>query len=315
MIKFNKISELFKKKDYENGNGLYADLSELMAMRRYVPIMRNSRDKKASSVDSGGIRSAFRGRGIEMEEIREYQFGDDVRDIDWRVTARMNNPYTKIYTQERNREIYVWLDLSPIMLFGSHQELKSVTASKLAAFLGWMALDNKDRFGCVIFDGADSYVLKSGNDRAYIAAICKKISDIGRQSLNNMTNDKEARLKSLKLLSRNAQRGAGIFIISSLMFWDDGYNRELTYLAKSNQLFLVNVFDNLEKESPPAGQYKAEFSGEKIVFDTSGRDYIQNYREYFADKNQQLHDFSKRIKAQIIDFSQNYSLLGNFKIF
>lgn len=315
MIKLKKISELFKKNDYTAGNGLYADLSELMAMRHYVPMMRNSRDKKASSIDSGGIRSAFRGRGIEMEEIREYQFGDDVRDIDWRVTARMNSPYTKIYTQERNREIYAWLDLSPIMLFGSRQELKSVTASKLAAFLGWMALDNKDRFGCIIFDGANSYVLKSGNDRAYIAAICKKISDIGRQSLNNNVNDSESRLKSLKLLRRNASKGAGIFIISSLMFWDDRYNRELTYLAGNNQLFLVNVFDNLEKDSPPAGQYKVEFAGEKLIFDSSGRDYIQNYREYFAEKNQSLHDFSKKVKAQLIDFSQNYSILGNFKIF
>lgn len=315
MIKINRFSELFKKPSVIAGNGLYADLSELMSMRRYVPIMRNSRDKKASSIDSGNIRSAFRGRGIEMEEIRSYQFGDDVRDIDWRVTARMNNPYTKIYTQERNREIYVWLDLSPIMLFGSNYELKSVTASKLAAFLGWMALDNKDRFGCIVFDGKESYIFKSGNDRAYIAAICKKISDFSRKALNNSINNNDARIKSLKLLGNQARKGAGVFIISSLMFWDETCNSELTRLAKVNKLFMINVFDKLEKDAPISGQYKAEFAGENLVFDSSNRDYVQTYSEYFAEKNRQLYEYGKKIGGQVIDFSQNYSIIGNLKIF
>lgn len=315
MIKLNKITNLFKKNEALSGNGLFASLPELMGMRRYVHVIGKSYDKKASSVDSGNIKSAFRGRGIEMEEIREYQFGDDIRDIDWRVTARMNTPYTKIYAEERNREIYVWLDLSSIMLFGSQIELKSVTAAKIAALLGWIALQNKDRYGCVIFDGKDSWLFKPKNDRAYIAAICKKISDISELVLNNPANDDEARAKSLKMLSRQSKKGGSIFIISSMMFWDNIYNNELAYLAKTNRLFLMNIYDNLERKAPLSGQYMAEFAGEKLVFDSSSKGYNKAYKEYFNDKNKEQHDWCKHFGCQMIDFTQNSSIISNLKIF
>lgn len=315
MIKLKKITDLFKKEDFSSGNGLYVELSELMGMRRYVPIMRGYKDKKSSSVDSGSIKSAFRGRGIEMEEIREYQFGDDVRDIDWRVTARMNVPYTKVYAQERNREIYVWLDLSPIMLFGSKTELKSVTAAKIAALLGWIALDNKDRFGCLVFDGQQSWLFKPRNDRSYIAAVCKKIADISKQSLHNSTNNAEARLKSLKMLSQQAKKGGSVFVISSFLFWDESYNSELSFLAKSNRLFLFNIFDELERKAPKSGQYMAAFGHERLTLDSSSKEYGKAYGEYFAEKHQERLEWCKRFGCQLIDFSQNSSVISNLKIF
>jgi len=315
LIKLTDFKQLFTPNDTRFGNGLYADLPDLMAMRRYVPIMRLNRSRQSYAPDSGGIRSAFKGRGIEMEEIREYQFGDDVRDIDWRVTARMNEPFTKIYTQERNREVYVWLDISPVMQFGSHQELKSVTAAKITAFLAWMALANHDRFGCIIFDGQKSYLLKSGNDRAYIAAICKKISDLSQKALNNTINDAEAFAKSIKLLQRQAKRNGSVFIVSSMLFWGDSQNSELAHLAHKGDLYLINIYDKLEREAPPAGQYKAQFGSDNLVFDSYDKNFVKAYREYFVTKNNEIENYCRQIGGKYIDFSQNSSFIGNLKIF
>ena len=124
---------------------------------------------------AGDVKSAFKGRGMELEEIRSYAYGDDVRDIDWRVTARKEQPFTKLYAEERDREIYVLLDLSPQMVFGTRHELKSVAAAKIAALLGWMSLENKDRFGCVVYDGQENLFFKPQNNRANMMIMLKKI--------------------------------------------------------------------------------------------------------------------------------------------
>ena len=137
------------------GNGLFASLDELIEQRQYVAYLRQLGQSKTFSSMAGDVKSAFKGRGMELEEIRSYTYGDDVRDIDWRVTARKEQPFTKLYAEERDREIYALLDLSPQMVFGTRHELKSVAAAKIAALLGWMSLENKDRFGCLVFDAAE----------------------------------------------------------------------------------------------------------------------------------------------------------------
>ena len=150
------------------GNGLFASLDELIEQRQYVAYLRQLGQSKTFSSMAGDVKSAFKGRGMELEEIRSYTYGDDVRDIDWRVTARKEQPFTKLYAEERDREIYALLDLSPQMVFGTRHELKSVAAAKISALLGWMSLENKDRFGCLVFDGAESLFFKPQNNRANI---------------------------------------------------------------------------------------------------------------------------------------------------
>ena len=120
----------------QEGNGLSAYLEELMNMRRYISYLHNFKRKKSLSLEAGDIKSAFKGRGMELEEVRSYNFGDDIRDIDWRITARKDAPYTKVFNEEKDHEIYVWVDLSAPMLYGSKKELKSVTAAKMNALLG-----------------------------------------------------------------------------------------------------------------------------------------------------------------------------------
>ncbi len=299
----------------EEGNGLYATLEELMSMRRYVTYAQGLKRRRAYSRQAGDIKSAFKGRGMELEEIRSYDFGDDVRDINWRVTARKDAPYTNIYNEEKDREIYVWLDLSAPMLFGTQKELKAVTAAKLAALLGWLALENKDRFGCVIFDGAESFLYRPQNGRAQLLAILKKISDTGQKALRNPQSSEAGLIRSLKLLEQNAKNKATVFLLSDFNGFGDVVLRQLAAFARKSSLYLMNVYDILEEKAPRAGEYMAEYNGRRLIFDTSARAYKHDYFTYFAGKRQEMKNFCRRFGCSLLEFRTDTGIINNLKFF
>lgn len=317
MVKLKKIADsLFKTGNQtKTGNGLCASLEELMDMRKSAKYLQVNRKIRSYSAQAGDIKSAFKGRGVEMEEIREYAIGDDVRDIDWRVSARKEKPYTKIYLEERDHEIFVWLDLSEIMMFGSAVELKSVTAAKVAALLGWVALNNNDRFGCVIFDGQKSWLFKAKNDRTYLAAILKKIAEISQNGLQIKQASKEEKLRSLKILQANIKGKASVFVLSSFNAWGTQFDADIVTIAKKGRVFLVNIFDELEKEAPKSGQYLAEYGDKKLLIDSSAKVYRKEYAAYFAKLQKQHEDFCKRFGCHWLELSPQTNLSKALKIF
>lgn len=282
------------KKTPEEGNGLSASLEELTGMRRLTRYVRNFSHKKAFSDQAGNIKSAFKGRGMEFEEIRAYNFGDDARDIDWRVTARKQKPYTKLFAEERDLQVYVWLDLSASMLFGTKKELKSVTASKLAALIGWLSLEKKDRFGAIIFDGAKTWWFKPQNSRAQLLAVLKKIAELSAAALQKPQADETELAKSLKLLEQNAGNRATVFVISDFNRNFERLKPELGALARRHRLYLAEVYDALEEKAPKAGEYLAQYDGKRLIFDTGSKEYRRNYENYFAEKRREWAEFCRQ---------------------
>lgn len=301
------------QKQKQSGNGLFATLEELIEMRRYSPFVQNFRQMKSFSCQVGDIRSAFKGRGMEFEEIRSYNFGDDVRDIDWRVTARKETPFTKVYAEERDHEIYVWVDLSAQMLFGSKKELKSVSAVKIAALLGWIALENKDKFGCVIFNGAESQIFKAQNNRSQLMAILKSLADSGKAVLENPTLNDLSLAKSLKLLEQNVKNKATVFMLSDFTFFDDNERKHLVALSKKSNLYLINIFDVLEENPPKAGEYFVEYNGKRLIFDSSSKVYKHDYFAYFAKKRTEVKDFCRKFGCKLIEFRTDKDIRKNLK--
>lgn len=316
MNKLKKIARrLFKVEQPEIGNGLYASLEELLAMRKEAAYMRSLKRRRSYSQQAGDIKSAFKGRGMELEEVRAYSFGDDVRDIDWRITARKEQPYTKVFNEERDHEIWAWVDLSPQMLFGTKRELKSVTAAKIAAVLGWVSLENKDRFGCVIFDGMNSYIYKPQNNRAQLMAILKKIAAVSEAVLRGKQQEPANYAKSLKLLEQNVKSRASVFVLSDLNSGTEAEKIQLAALAKKTELFLINIFDVLEELPPKSGEYMAQYDGKRLVFDSGAKAYQKDYRSYFAQKRQELKDFCTKFNCRLIEFRTDMEIAQNFKIF
>lgn len=296
-------------------SGLSASLEELIETRRYVRYLQGLRQNRTFTNRAGEVKSAFKGRGMELEEIRAYSFGDDVRDIDWRVTARKEVPYTKLFAEERDHEIYIWLDLSAPMLFGTRKELKSVAAAKLAALLGWMSLENKDRFGGVIFDGSNSWVFKPQNSRAQLMAMLKKISELSKLVLKGVPQDENGAAKSLRLLQQTAKNQATVFILSDFNHLSESFRRQLPQLSRKTRLYLVNIFDVLEEFAPQNGEYMAEYGGRRLIFDSNSQVYREDYEKYFAEKRQKVKDFCMKFGCRLLEFRSGGDFVNNLKFF
>lgn len=314
MGKLKKLTEKFfkSKVDKTSGNGLFATLEELMEQRQFIAYLKNYNTNKTVSVCAGDVKSAFKGRGIELEEIRNYSFGDDVRDIDWRVTARKQNPYTRLYAEEKDREIYVLLDLSAHMVFGTKVELKSVAAAKIAALFGWLSLENKDRFGCVVYDGQEVFVFKPQNSRANMLAILKKISETSLQILKTPKNGGLA--KPLQILQKMVKSQAVVFVVSDFNEFDETAKKAFAALSKRSKVYCVNVFDALEENPPKPGEYMVADNKERLIFDTQNKAFRNTYSHYFSAKREALKAFCQRFSSRYVEVRTDIPLYSQLKI-
>ena len=253
---------------------------------------------------------------MEFEEVRAYEFGDDVRDIDWRVTARKNETYTKVFAEEKDREVYVILDLSPYMLFGTKKELKSVSAAKLAALLGWQSLINKDRFGLILYTGEETKLFKSQSSQKNFMAILKTISittkDIVEKSKNKLSERKIGLEKSIQLAQYIIKSHAMVFILSDFKNISD--MQPIVALTKRNRVYCVNIYDVVEEIAPVSGEYMAEYNGEKLVFDTSSEIFKRTYYYHFLDKRRSIENFCKRFGCYYLNIRTDRPLHKQLKI-
>ncbi len=307
---------LNKKSETTKPNGLSVSLDELVEQKKYLPYIKKHSNNITSDM-AGDIRSAFKGRGMEFEEVRTYGFGDDVRDIDWRVTARKGDVYTKVFSEEKDREVYVVLDLSPYMLFGTKKELKSVSASKIASLLGWQSMANKDRFGLIIYDGVDTKVFKPQSNQKNLMAILKTISETSIKVLEK-AKDKiqpEANISDpLQYLQYSVKNKAIIFVVSDFNNVSETALKTLIYLTKKCRVYCINVYDYIEEISPESGEYKVEYNGEKLVFNSSSKEFKRIYAQYFQKKRKNMDSFCKRFGCYYVNIRTDKPLYKQLKI-
>ena len=303
-MKLKKISQKFFKKtaSHSAGNGLFVTVEDLVAERLLSQKWQINRLNKVTSDKSGEIKSLFKGRGMEFEEIRAYAFGDDVRDIDWRVTARKQQPYTKLYAEEKDREVYVLLDMSTTMVFGTKKELKSVTAAKITARIGWQSLQHKDRFGCLLYCQDNMVLLKAQNTQANMMLIFRKIAEVSRRILTPTANDnKNSFKKAIALLQQSIKHRAIVFVISDFSSFSEDIQQSFAQLAKKADVTFIPVYDCLEVLPPINGEYMVQQNDEQLVFSTSEKSFDKVYRRYFAHKHQEISDFCRKFKMHYLE--------------
>jgi uncharacterized protein (DUF58 family) len=236
-------------------SSIQATTDELIKLRLHVKGLKLRGKQMANSVISGTHHSRFRGRGMDYLESRCYQPGDDIRNMDWRVTARTSTPHTKIYHEERERPVVVVVDLGPTMFFGTRNCLKSVQACRAAAMLGWATTTQGDRIGALIFNGKHQELQPSGGQRGVLRLIrhLHQSSD-PIKGLANST-DGNGLNHALKRLHRVARPGSLIFIISDFYHLNDETDQQLIRLRQHNDLVALQISDPLESAPPPSGSY------------------------------------------------------------
>lgn len=273
------------KEDMNENKGLAVTIHELIEQQRYLPYLSFGRNQPTSHF-AGSMQSAFKGRGMEFDEVRAYTFGDDIRDIDWRVTARRGTPFTKIFVEEKDREIIVVLDLSSSMVFGTRHELKSVTAAKIAALIGWKAINNKDRFGLLMFDGKETVYLKPQNNMPHLVNVFHKIA---KKTHDVLIEQHEGSIGTALDMLQQHQKGQGtVFILSDFHNFDAEQFNTIGILSKKHSVCCINIFDVLEEVAPQNGVYAAQYNNEKAVFDTGLQGFTTKYQQYFHAQREML---------------------------
>ena len=265
----------------------------LVGLNRAAASIRLGSGRILSS-QSGDYQSPFRGRGMEFDESRLYQPGDDIRNIDWRVTARTGKPHTKLFREERERPVFVWLDLRASMHFATRGKYKSVLAAELAAMIAWSALNNGDRIGGVIFSDNEHHELKPQRGKTAVLRLINRIVNdatwvnpapegTGKQSLEH----------ALLRLRRVARPGSLIFLISDFRYLDAQAEIQLSRLSRHNEVAMLFVYDRLEQALPPPGRYKVSDGSREFLVDTSDNHLVRQYQQQFQTRSDRLLNLSR----------------------
>ena len=201
------------------------------------------------------------------------------------------------------------------MVFGTRKELKSVSAAKVSALIGWLCLENKDRFGAYVFDGTQNSFFKASNSRGNMIAILKKISTYTQQILSPGQAKSESLFKPIKLLSQTLKGHATVFIVSDFSDFSDKVQKSLAELSRKCQVFCIDVFDTLEAKAPPSGEYMVSSgSGKSLIFNTTSKEFRAEYQEYFASRRQEIKEFCRRFGARYIAINGETELYRQLQI-
>lgn len=242
--------------------GAQIDLPTLIALRQEASRLDLASRGKILATRSGGHLSRFRGRGVEFDESRVYQPGDDPRNMDWRVTARSGQPHVKLYQEERERPVWLLVDIGASMRFGTRVAFKSVIAARAAALLAWAAVDRGDRVGGLVFDETHHFERRPMTRTRGLLPLLKALTEAPIYGEEGGDGSLSVAAQHLVHLVRS---GSLVFLISDFagLLVNDG-----TWLARlgyCNEVVLVHVFDPLEAAAPPTGIYPVTDRGRSGV--------------------------------------------------
>lgn len=227
----------------------------------------------ANEIFAGEYESAFRGRGMEFEEVREYQPGDDIRTIDWNVTARSGRPFVKVYREEREMTVMILVDMSASLDFGTRERLKREAAAEVAAVLAYAAIKSNDKVGLILFTDRVEKFIPAKKGRGHVYRVIQEILSFTPQ------HPKTQIRVPLEYLIRVMHRRSICFLISD--FLDDGYERALAIAKRRHDMVCIQLHDPAEDSFPKAGwmQWRDLESGELHWVNSSGADFQKNFRE------------------------------------
>ena len=261
---------------------------------------------------SGEYHTSFKGRGMTFSEVRQYQFGDDIRAIDWNVTARYNEPYVKVFEEERELTMILMVDISGSESFGTKNQPKSEIVTEIAATMAFSATQNNDKIGLILFTDQIELYIPPKKGKSHVLRIIRELIEF--QPKSKKTDLSQA----LKFLSSTQKKKAIVFVISDFMV-DDDYEKTLKIAGKKHDITGVRVYDIREAKMPNIGMIEMEDAetGEVLVVNTGSKKARLSYEKQYQDKVNYFKDiFSKCGSGTVntrVDESYVTKLLGYFK--
>jgi uncharacterized protein (DUF58 family) len=249
----------------------------------------------SNHIFSGEYHTAFKGRGMNFSEVREYQFGDDVRAIDWNVTARFHHPFIKVFEEERELTVMLLVDVSESSLFGTVKQRKKDLITELCAVLAFSAINNNDKVGVIFFsEGVEKYIPpKKG--KSHILFIIRELLSLEPKKGGTDIGD------TLRFFNNAAKKRSIVFLVSDFLT-NTPYEDALTIAARKHDMVGVNVYDLHDKELPPAGLIHIEDAetGQRRWIDSSDRQVRQYYTRQFQEHYQYCRNAFLKSGAELV---------------
>lgn len=284
------------------------DTKEILKKVRKIEIKTR---RLSDHIFSGEYHTSFKGRGMTFSEVRQYQYGDDVRAIDWNVTARYNEPFVKVFEEERELTMMLMVDISGSESFGTKNQLKRDMITEIAATLAFSATQNNDKIGLLLFSDQIELFIPPKKGKSHVLRIIRELIEF--ESKSKKTDLSQA----LKYLSSVLKKKAIVFLISDFMVKD--YEQTLKIASKRHDVTGIRVFDQREESIPNIGvvnMLDAE-TGETLLVDTTSNKVRMDYEKYYRENVNYFKDIFSKCGAGTIssrvDESYVTKLLGYFK--
>ena len=284
------------------------DTKELLKKVRKIEIKTR---RLSDHIFGGEYHSTFKGRGMTFSEVRQYQFGDDVRNIDWNVTARYNEPFVKVFEEERELTMMLMVDVSGSELFGTNQQFKNEVVTEIAATLAFSATQNNDKIGLILFSDKVELYIPPKKGRSHVLRIIRELIEFEPES--KKTNLAEA----LKFMQNVMKKKAIVFVLSDFMA--DDYHHTMKIVSGKHDVTGIRVYDKREEEIPNLGivQMEDEETGEFMLVNTASKKVRLNYAKFYQEKVDYYKESFNKSGAGTIDCRVDESyvkkMLGYFK--
>lgn len=289
-------------------NATGSDATTRISLQALIRLQADARALKLPSArpararQAGLQHSTQRGRGMAFAEVRLYQPGDDIRSIDWRVTARRQAPHTKLYEEERERPVLLLCDLGPTLFFASTGAFKQVRCAQLAALLAWLGLSSGDQVGGIVFNGNTLSVQRPARRKKSVLQLLDTLASLQRASMSNAATETTLDM-ALAEARRVAHTGSRIFVISDFLSISDDTTSLLGALARHNSVSALRVVDPLEQELPQSGRFAIAGEDGPVWFDASNSNFQQAWREKTIQHEARLEECFRLSGIRATDIS------------
>lgn len=285
---------------------------------------------KIHAKQGGAYLSSFKGRGMEFDESRFYQAGDDIRNMDWRVTARTGTAHTKVFREERERPVLLWLDLSPSMMFATRNKFKAVLASEIATLIAWSAARNNDRIGGLIFSATEHVEIKPRRGKTAVLDFIGRCTkhhawQAEKSSPKKSSPDKPIHVKSsaeliadkteaVSRLRSVTHPGSLIFMISDFRDLNEKTLAHIANISRNNDIIMIKITDPIEISLPASGSYKLTDGLKQLQIQTTSKKIRDKYHQRYLNHQQLLEKFCRQYRIHLINLSTNDNVIEKLKV-
>lgn len=283
---------MFMTQKHTSNRNIYTDIDELRRLQHLAKGFSFSPQQPINSVLSGKYASKLRGRGLNFEELRHYRPGDDIRSMDWKVTRRTGKPHIKVYTEERERNVYLVIDQRASMFFGSTGKMKSVIAAELSALIAWRVVDSGDRVGAIVYNDHDMSIVPAKRGRQHVINVLNNIVKYNKQLKVGRTDiDASQSLnKALAKLPHTCGNNALVIVIGDGHGWDEQSTQQIKRIRQHNEMIACHVYDPLEQLLPKMSQMVVSNGDQQIQFSSSDKTIQHKYQAVIEE---QLSSYTK----------------------